>query len=64
MKEAHAFVGTNAGCFITGDISAEKLDQNLAPFFPWVTFEIYQTIPLEKSAQRAIDAAKMCASMM
>jgi hypothetical protein len=64
LKETHAFVGTNGGYFITGDISAEKLDQTLAPFFPWVTFETYQTIPLEKSIQNAIGAAKMRASMM
>lgn len=64
LKEVHAFVGTNGGYFITGDISAEKLDQNLSLFFPWVTFETHQTTPIEKSIQNAIGAAKMRASMM
>jgi hypothetical protein len=64
LKEAHAFVGTNGGYFITGDISPEKIDQMLATFFPYVTFETYQTIPLEKSIQNAIGVAKMRASMM
>ena len=64
IKEAHAFVGANGGYFITGDITPEKLDETLSIFFPWVTFETYQTIPLEKSIQNAIDAAKLRASMM
>jgi hypothetical protein len=59
LKEAHQFAGTNSGYFISGDITPERLDQNLAVFFPFVTFETYQTIPTEKGVQNAIGAAKM-----
>jgi hypothetical protein len=63
IREAHAFVGALGGYFITGDISPERLDQNLALYFPWVTFETHEMIPVELALKNAIGAAKTRAGM-
>ncbi len=63
IKEAHAFVGGLGGYFITGDISPERLDQNLALYFPWVTFETHLMIPVELALKNAIGSAKTRAGM-
>ena len=64
LKEVHAFPGTSSGYFISGDVSAERLDQDLELFIPWVIFEVHQTIPIEKALENAVNAAKMRASQM
>jgi len=63
LKEVHEFVDANGGYIISGDISPERLHQNLTAWFPWVTFEVHQTIPTEKAIQNALNAAKMWAGM-
>ena len=63
LKEVHEFIDANAGYFISGDISPERLHQNLAAWFPYVTFEVHQTIPVQKAIQNSLAAAKMRAGM-
>ena len=59
FKEVNEFVDADAGYFISGDISPERLHQNLTAWFPWVTFEVHQSIPTQKAVQNALTAAKM-----
>jgi hypothetical protein len=59
LKEVHEFVDANAGYFISGDISPERMHQNLTAWFPWVTFEVHQTIPTQKAIQNGLTVAKM-----
>jgi len=62
LKEIHEFVDANGGYFVSGDISPERMHQNLTAWFPWVTFEVYQTITTQKAIQNALGVAKMRAS--
>ncbi len=64
LKEVHEFVDADAGYFISGDISPERMHQALTAWFPWVTFEVHQTITTEKAIQNATHAAKMRADTM
>ena len=59
LKEVHEFVDANGGYFVSGDISPERMHQNLTAWFPWVTFEVHQTITSQKAIQNALGVAKM-----
>jgi hypothetical protein len=59
LKEVHEFVDADAGYFISGDISPERMHQNLTAWFPWVTFEVHQTVPTQTAIQHGLLAAKM-----
>jgi len=59
LKEVHEFIDAYGGYLISGDISPERLHQNLIAWFPWVTFEVHQTIPTQTAIQNGLNAAKM-----
>jgi hypothetical protein len=64
IKEAYAFAEGDRGYFISGDISAETMQGALAAWFPFVTFELHQTVKFPKPIEAAIAVAKQRAAMM
>jgi hypothetical protein len=64
VKEAHAFLEGDRGYFISGDVSADALQEALASWYPYVTFEIHQTVKFPKPIETSIKIAKQRAAMM
>ena len=64
IKESNEFLEADGGYFITKDVSPEQLHAALTGWFPYVTFEIHQTIPSQKAIENAISAIKMRVGMM
>lgn len=64
VKEAHAFVGEERGYFISGDVSAEAVHEAIQSWFPYVTFEIHQTVKFPKPIESSVAIAKQRAAMM
>jgi hypothetical protein len=64
IKEAHAFLDGDRGYFISGDVSPEALQEAVASWFPYVTFEIHQTVKFPKPIETSIAIAKQRAAMM
>ena len=54
VNEAHAFLDGDRGYFISGDVSAEALQEAIASWFPYVTFELHQTVKFPKPIENAI----------
>ena len=63
IKEVHAFLEGDCGYFISGDVSAERLAENITAWYPYVTFEIHQTVKFPKPIETAIAVAKQRAAM-
>ena len=54
VKESNSFLEGNAGYFITGDITEEKLHELLLNYTPYLTFEVHRTIPVFKTLENLI----------
>lgn len=63
VKEAHSFVGSNQGYFISGDVTIEALHEAVQAWDPYVIFEIHSTIKFPKALEVAIAVAKQRAAM-
>ncbi|MFZ1023232.1 MAG: hypothetical protein WAN87_03770 [Thermoplasmata archaeon] len=64
VKEAHAFLDGDRGYFISGDVSPEALQEAIASWYPYITFEIHQTVKFPKPIENSIKVAKQRAAMM
>jgi hypothetical protein len=64
VREAHAFAEGDRGYFVSGEVSAETMQEALAAWFPYVTFELHQTVKFPKPIETAIAVAKQRAAMM
>jgi len=64
LREVHAFVGGDKGYAISKDVSAEKLYAELQAWFPYVTFEVHQTVPFPKAIEIGLEVLKARAQMM
>jgi hypothetical protein len=64
VKEAYAFTEGDRGYFISGDVSAEAMQEALAAWYPYVTFELHQTVKFPKPIEVSIAVAKHRAAMM
>ncbi len=63
IKEAYAFLEGAQGYFLTGDVTEERLHESLLQWYPYVTFELHRTVPLEKSVETAIAVSRARAAM-
>ena len=63
IKEVHSFLEGDRGYFISGDVTAERLEENLTAWYPYVTFEVHQTVKFPKPIEMAIAVAKQRAAM-
>jgi len=64
IKEAYSFLEGNAGYFLTGDITEEKLHADFLKWSPYVTFELHRTVPLLKSTEESVNVWRARASAM
>jgi len=64
VKDSQSFLEGNAGYFISGDITEERLHQIVLRYAPYVTFEIHKTIPVQKTIENLVAIAKERAAMM
>jgi hypothetical protein len=64
VKEAYAFAEGDRGYFISGDVSAETMQEALAAWFPFVTYELHQTVKFPRPIEASIAVAKQRAAMM
>jgi hypothetical protein len=55
LKEIHSYVEGGGGYGISGDVSKEQLNKSLNSWFPFVTFEVYETIPATRVLEIAIE---------
>ncbi len=64
IKEVHEFIQGGAGYFITGDITPEKNLELTTSWYPWVTFEVHQTVKFPRPIEIQIEVWKARAAMM
>jgi len=64
LKEVHTFLEGGSGYFLTGDITEEKLHENLLAWSPYVTFELHRTLPALKSIEISIGVSRARASAL
>ncbi len=64
LKESHSFLNGDAGYFVTGDISEERVHQIILRYTPYVSFEIHETVPVLKTIENLIAISKERAAMM
>jgi len=64
VKESNSFLEGNAGYFISGDITDEKLHELLLNYTPYVTFEVHKTVPVTQTIGKLIEINKMRATAM
>ena len=63
-KSPNSFLEGNAGYFISGDITDEKLHELLLNYTPYVTFEVHKTVPVTQTIEELIVISKMRATAM
>ena len=64
VKESNSFLEGNAGYFISGDITEDKLHVLLLNWSPYASFEVHQTVPVLKTVENLIGIAKQRAAVM
>ena len=64
LKETNSFLEGNAGYFISGDVSEEKMHELLLNYTPFLTFEIHKTVPVSQTIEKLIGISKMRAAAM
>ena|ERR1700730_1339003 len=64
IKESNSFLEGNAGYFISGDVSEEKMHELLLNYTPFLTFEIHKTVPVSQTIEKLIGISKMRATAM
>lgn len=62
IKEVYEFLGGGSGYFISGDVSAEKLQEKLWRWNPYITFEVHETVKFPKPLEFNLAMAKQAAS--
>ncbi len=58
LKELNSFINIGEGYGISGDVTKEQLLAALDAWFPYVTFEVHETIPTTRSLEISLDNAK------
>lgn len=58
IKEAYSFLQGNEGYFVSGDVTEDKLHEALLSWSPYVTFEIFRTVPLMRSIEMLIEVRR------
>jgi hypothetical protein len=64
LREVHAFLRGDQGYAISKDVTEEKLYAELQAWWPYVIFEVHQTVPFPKAIEIGLEVLKARAQMM
>ncbi len=64
IKETNSFIEGNAGYFVSGDVSEDKMHELCLSYAPFLTFEIHETVPALKTLEKLIGIARQRATAM